>query len=203
MADAGAGLRWWRQHGNGSGGGATVVGGGSAAAAAPQQGGGGGQCGSRVAAIAWRCQWRRQRGGCSQLGSSVKGQRQRGVIGGSTAEGGAAATVVVAAACQKRGGGSGAGHRVGSATAAILAAAGDGGASGRSTASARGRRPAWQQRRQLGKSVALAVVAERWRHRQRQCGGGSSGHSQLGSGGSSLTETRLWRQQLTTMTTLR
>jgi hypothetical protein len=59
----------------------------TAATAAPQQCGGGGQCGSRAAVVVRRCQWRQQRGRCSQLGSLVAERRQRGVVGGSSTTG--------------------------------------------------------------------------------------------------------------------
>jgi hypothetical protein len=51
---------------------------------------------------------------------------------------------------------------------------------------------AWRWWRQLGGSVACAAVvaARRRRRRQRQRGGGS----QLGDGGGSLVEARLWRR---------
>jgi len=73
-------------------------------------------------------------------------------------------------------------------------------------AEARGQRPAWRRRRQLGKSVALVALAAwgRCRCRQQQRGGGSAqvaahrwqrtgGGGQLGGGGSKA-EARLWRQ---------
>ena len=59
----------------------------------------------------------------------------------------------------------------------------------------------WQQCQQLGKSAVLAVAAEQRRRRQWQRGAGSSGCGQLGDGGSSLAEARLWRQRPTTMMT--
>ena len=66
-------------------------------------------------------------------------------------------------------------------------------------------RPAWQRRRQLGKSAVLVVVAEQRRRRgmQRQRGGGSGGNGQLGGEGSSLAEAQLWRQRPKTTTTPR
>ena len=74
---------------------------------------------------------------------------------------------------------------------------GDGG-SGGSMVAVREQRPAWWQRRQLGKSAALAVVASlvaevaAW----QVCGVG--GGSQLGDGGGSLARVWRWRRWLFT-----